>query len=88
MGRPGDAEAVVNSRGQVFGVKSLRVVDASSFPFTPPGHIQAATYAHAEKLVDDIWKDYAINGETHIDTLAFGSEGESFGGPKGFHADL
>lgn len=88
MGRPGDAEAVVNSRGQVFGVKNLRVVDASSFPFTPPGHIQAATYAHAEKLVDDIWEDHAINGEEQIDTLAFGSEGESFIGLHGVHADL
>lgn len=88
MGRPDDAEAVVNSRGQVFGVKNLRVVDASSFPFTPPGHIQAATYAHAEKLVDDILEDYAVNGETQIDTLPFGSEGESVSGLHGVHADL
>ncbi|KAK6584736.1 hypothetical protein PZA11_002960 [Diplocarpon coronariae] len=49
--------AVVDSRGQVFGVQNLRINDSSSFAFTPPGHTQGATYAHAEKLVDDI-----ING--------------------------
>jgi choline dehydrogenase len=54
MGRAGDPMAVVNTQGQVFGVLGLRIIDASSFPFTPPGHIQAAIYAHAEKLVHDI----------------------------------
>jgi choline dehydrogenase len=30
--------AVIDSKARVFGVKSLRVVDASSFPILPPGH--------------------------------------------------
>ena len=54
MGKEGDADAVVDSRGRVIGVYGLKVIDSSSFRFTPPGHTQAATYAHAEKLVDDI----------------------------------
>ncbi|KAI7163209.1 alcohol oxidase [Hortaea werneckii] len=54
MGRAGEEGAVVDSKGRVFGTQGLRVVDASSFRFTPPGHTQAATYCHAEKLVEDI----------------------------------
>ncbi|KAI6890660.1 alcohol oxidase [Hortaea werneckii] len=56
MGKAGEEGegAVVDSKGRVFGVQGLRVVDASSFRFTPPGHTQAATYCHAEKLVEDI----------------------------------
>ena len=33
--------AVVDSHARVFGVGKLRVVDASAFPFMPPGHPQA-----------------------------------------------
>lgn len=29
---------MVDSRARVFGVQGLRVVDASAFPFLPPGH--------------------------------------------------
>ncbi|KAI6788410.1 alcohol oxidase [Hortaea werneckii] len=54
MGREGEEGAVVDSKGRVFGTEGLLVVDASSFRFTPPGHTQAATYCHAEKLVKDI----------------------------------
>lgn len=41
MGTEGDPGAVVDSNGAVFGVSGLRVVDASAFPFTPPGHTQS-----------------------------------------------
>jgi choline dehydrogenase len=58
MGRKNESMAVVDSHGKVFGVQNLRVIDSSSFRFTPPGHTQEATYAHAEKLVDDIKKGY------------------------------
>ncbi|KAL8753031.1 MAG: hypothetical protein Q9184_005545 [Pyrenodesmia sp. 2 TL-2023] len=37
MGRPDSPMAVVDSKGRVIGVKGLRVVDASIFPFLPPG---------------------------------------------------
>lgn len=40
MGKASDPTAVVDSRARVYGVKRLRVVDASAFPFLPPGHPQ------------------------------------------------
>lgn len=54
MGKVGDPATVVDSHARVIGVNNLRVIDSSSFPFTPPGHTQGTTYAHAEKLVQDI----------------------------------
>ncbi|KAG8162351.1 hypothetical protein KVR01_008116 [Diaporthe batatas] len=57
MGREEDVasgRAVVDSHGRVFGVQGLRVADASCFPFALPGHPQAAVYALAEKIADDI----------------------------------
>jgi choline dehydrogenase len=36
----------------------LRVVDASSFPFTPPGHTMGVVYGHAEKLVQDVLDEF------------------------------
>lgn len=43
MGRVNDTMAVVDSKAKVIGVSGLRVIDSSSFRFTPPGHTQAAT---------------------------------------------
>ncbi|PSR83010.1 hypothetical protein BD289DRAFT_370488 [Coniella lustricola] len=54
MGVETDADAVVNSRGQVFGTENLRVVDLSAVPFLPGGHPQGLIYALAEKITDDI----------------------------------
>lgn len=54
MGRRDDAMAVVDSKAKVFGVRGLRVVDASAFPFLPPGHPQATVYMLAEKIAEDI----------------------------------
>ncbi|CAF9939875.1 MAG: hypothetical protein HETSPECPRED_002082 [Heterodermia speciosa] len=54
MGKRSDRDAVVDVHGKVFGVSGLRVVDASTFPLTPPGHIMATVYALAEKYADDI----------------------------------
>ncbi|KAF2177215.1 GMC oxidoreductase [Zopfia rhizophila CBS 207.26] len=54
MGKKGDRMAVVDSKAKVFGVESLRVVDISVFPFTPPGHPQSSVYMLAEKIADDI----------------------------------
>ncbi|KAI0884089.1 GMC oxidoreductase [Annulohypoxylon maeteangense] len=55
MGSASDPEAVVDSHGKVYGIKNLRVIDASSFPFLPPGPApQIQVYTLAEKLADDI----------------------------------
>ncbi|KAL4937075.1 hypothetical protein BDV06DRAFT_216166 [Aspergillus oleicola] len=54
MGTSDDPAAVVDSKARVFGVGRLRVVDASSFPFLPPGHPQSTVYMLAEKIADDV----------------------------------
>jgi choline dehydrogenase len=41
MGKPDDPMAVVDTQGRVYGVRGLRVVDASIFPSLPPGHPMA-----------------------------------------------
>ncbi|PGH16566.1 hypothetical protein AJ79_01672 [Helicocarpus griseus UAMH5409] len=41
MGKAEDKTAVVDKEAKVFGVQGLRVVDASAFPFLPPGHPQS-----------------------------------------------
>ena len=54
MGKLEDEMAVVDSQAKVIGVEGLRVVDASAFPFLPPGHPMATVYALAEKIAADI----------------------------------
>ncbi|KAJ4384802.1 hypothetical protein N0V86_000405 [Didymella sp. IMI 355093] len=54
MGKFGDKGAVVDAKARVFGVKGLRVVDASAIPFSLPGHPQSTVYALAEKIAEDI----------------------------------
>ncbi|KAI0192441.1 GMC oxidoreductase [Astrocystis sublimbata] len=54
MGKKTDTNAVVDSKARVYGVKGLRVVDASAFPLLPPGHPMSTVYALAEKIACDI----------------------------------
>lgn len=54
MGKSSDKMAVVDAQGRVFGVKGLRVADASALPLLPPGHPMATLYALAEKIAEDI----------------------------------
>ena len=54
MGQANDNMAVIDSSARVYGAKGLRVVDASSFPFLPPGHPQATVYALAQKIAKQI----------------------------------
>ncbi|GME62638.1 Glucose-methanol-choline oxidoreductase [Neofusicoccum parvum] len=56
MGKQGDEGAVLDGKARVYGVKGLRVVDASSFPTLPPGHPQSTVYMLAEKIASDIIK--------------------------------
>ena len=50
MGKVDDSNAVVDPRGRVAAVERLRVLDASSFQFLPPGHPTATVYALAGRL--------------------------------------
>lgn len=47
---------VVDTNLCVFGVKGLRIVDASIIPVPIAGHIQACVYAMAEQAADIIIK--------------------------------
>jgi hypothetical protein len=49
MGKASDKNAVVDSNANVIGVNGLRVVDASAFPFLPPGH-PMATVCKSQEL--------------------------------------
>ncbi|KAL9006263.1 MAG: hypothetical protein Q9188_000985 [Gyalolechia gomerana] len=54
MGKEEDGYAVVDAKGKVYGTRGLRVVDASVFPFLPPGLPMGTVYMVAEKIADDI----------------------------------
>ncbi|KGO65316.1 Glucose-methanol-choline oxidoreductase [Penicillium italicum] len=61
MGTSDDDMAVVDSQARVYGVDGLRVVDASAFPFLPPGHPQSTVYMLAEKIAADIIRDSQVS---------------------------
>ncbi len=63
MGPKSDPMAVVGPDMRVHGIQRLRVVDASSFPFLPPGHPQATIYAVAEKVASEILAALAKKGK-------------------------
>ncbi|KIA75620.1 hypothetical protein HK57_00552 [Aspergillus ustus] len=56
MGKESDPNAVLDSKARVRGVKGVRVVDASAFPFALDGQPMATVYALAEKIAADILK--------------------------------
>ncbi|XP_033213791.1 glucose dehydrogenase [FAD, quinone]-like [Belonocnema kinseyi] len=58
MGPKEDSEAVVDPRLRVYGIKGLRVIDASVMPVVPRGNINAPTIMIAEKASDMIKEDW------------------------------
>lgn len=62
MGPPDDANAVLDSRLRVRGVRHLRVADVSSVPLVNNGHTQMVAYGigegAAEMIRDDARKGF------------------------------
>ncbi|XP_015123282.1 glucose dehydrogenase [FAD, quinone] [Diachasma alloeum] len=54
MGPSTDSDAVVDPELRVYGVKGLRIIDASIMPDIPVGHLAATIYMIAEKGADMI----------------------------------
>ena len=61
MGPQTDKEAVVDSTLKVYGIKGLRVIDASIIPTIVSGNTNAPTIMIGEKGADLIKKDFRIN---------------------------
>ncbi|KAK4663190.1 hypothetical protein QC763_606430 [Podospora pseudopauciseta] len=59
-GRVGQAGGVVDERLRVYGVKGLRVIDASVMPLHISAHLQATVYAIGEKGADMILEDAGL----------------------------
>lgn len=68
MGKTSDSNAVVDNRLRVYGVKGLRVVDASVMPTIPSVNTNAATMMIAERAADFIKEDY-LNVDNKKDEL-------------------
>ncbi|KAJ3658010.1 hypothetical protein Zmor_009777 [Zophobas morio] len=52
--------SVVDSKLKVHGIRGLRVVDPGVFPLSVSGHINAPTVIVAEKISDDIKREYGL----------------------------
>ena len=64
MGKSNDTKAVVDAQGRVYGVKRLRVVDASIFPFLPPG-LPMGTACECSLSISDLHSSH----RSHFDNL-------------------
>ena len=61
-GAEGIKGGVVDARLRVYGVKGLRVADASVMPLQIAAHLQATCYAIGEKCAEMVKEDWAARG--------------------------
>lgn len=58
---PKDKAGVVDTSLKVYGVRNLRIVDASAIPLISTANLQATVYAFAEKAADIIKNDWSTS---------------------------
>jgi 5-(hydroxymethyl)furfural/furfural oxidase len=58
MGRESDAQAVTDSRGRVFGIRGLRIADASLMPSVPRANTNLPVIMIGEKIADSVLADW------------------------------
>ncbi|KAJ5612021.1 hypothetical protein N7510_005215 [Penicillium lagena] len=61
MGKPGNAEAAVDSQFRVFGIEHLRVADMSVVPVLTNNHTQATAYVTGSTCADVLIQEYALD---------------------------
>lgn len=61
MGRPGDADAAVDSRFRLFGIENLRVADMSVVPVLLSTHLQVPAYMIGMTCAEVLVKEYDLN---------------------------
>ncbi|RAK96030.1 GMC family oxidoreductase [Aspergillus ibericus CBS 121593] len=61
MGKPGEADAVVDSRFRVFGIENLRVADMSVVPLLTNNHTQATAYVTGVTCGDALAREYDLD---------------------------
>lgn len=60
MGKPGDAEAVVDKDFRFMGIENLRVADMSVVPVLSNCHVQAVAYVTGATAADKLIKEYEL----------------------------
>lgn len=60
MGRPGSADAAVDSHFRVFGTEHLRVADMSVVPVLTNNHTQATAYVTGATCAEVVIKEYGL----------------------------
>jgi choline dehydrogenase-like flavoprotein len=61
MGKPGNAEAAIDSQFRVFGIEYLRVADMSVVPVLTNNHTQATAYVTGSTCADVLIQEYALD---------------------------
>ncbi|KAL2177491.1 uncharacterized protein P884DRAFT_200430 [Thermothelomyces heterothallicus CBS 202.75] len=60
MGKPGDADAVVDNNFRLVGIDGLRVADMSVVPVLPSCHVQAVAYITGATCAEKLVKEYGL----------------------------